>query len=274
VSQEELEGLHPVYQALRHFKRIATPIPEDRIRRARAGYYGMITELDEYIGQIWNALERTGQLDTTVFIYTSDHGEALGEHGLWYKNNLYENAAHIPLVISGPGLPRGLKVDTPVAHVDLAATLLELAGVDRPSELRGHSLLPLIHGSPDDHPGFAYTESHSEGNCTGSFMVRKGDWKYIHFTWYEGLLFNLAEDPGERHNRIQDPEAAPILAELQDLLHGEINPEAVTRRAFEAQDRVLAGIAGGKSEEGLADVLKGRLGPGQARVLASRHRAQ
>ncbi|MCZ6633816.1 MAG: sulfatase-like hydrolase/transferase [bacterium] len=265
-----LEDLHLVYQAMRHFKRVATPISEDRIRRARAGYYGMITELDEYIGQIWKALDRTGQLENTVFIYTSDHGEALGEHGMWYKNNLFENAAHIPLVMAGPGLPKGVKVETPVAHVDLVATLLDLAGAEGETELRGHSLLPVIEGLESSHPGWTYTESHSEGNVTGSFMVRKGDWKYIHFTWYDDLLFNLAEDPGEHHNRIADPGAQEAHLELREILYSQVDPEAVTRQAFEAQDKVLEGIAQGKAEAELAAVLEGRLGAGLARVMASK----
>ena len=85
-----------MFQELRHFKRIATPISEQRVRNARAGYYGLVTELDEHIGRIWSALEETGELERTVFVYTSDHGEALGDHGLWLKNNLLEPAAHVP----------------------------------------------------------------------------------------------------------------------------------------------------------------------------------
>ena len=214
MRQDDLENLHLVYQGMRHFKRVATPIPEERVRRARIGYYGMITELDEYIGQVWDALEETGQLEDTIFIYTSDHGESLGDHGMWYKNNLYENAAHVPLIISGPGLPEGITIDTPIAHVDLVAMLLDLAGADITPELRGNSLMPLIDGSDSDHPGWTYTESHSEGNCTGSFLIRKGDWKYIHFTWYNDLLFNVKEDPGEFNNRADDPVLAEIKAEL------------------------------------------------------------
>ena len=159
-----------------------------------------------------------------------------------------------------------------MAHVDMVATLLDLAGSRIPSSLRGHSLLPLVEGHPGDHPGFAYTESHSEGNCTGSFMIRKGDWKYIHFTWYDDLLFNLVEDPGEFKSRIDDPEAQGVRKELWDILHSQIDPEAVTCRAFEAQDRVLREIAEGKTEEELAGVFEGRLGPGLARVLASRYK--
>lgn len=274
VSQDDLENLHLVYQGLRHFKRIATPIPEDRIRRARAGYYGMITELDTYIGQVWDALEQTGQLENTIFIYTSDHGESLGEHGLWYKNNLYENAAHIPLVIAGPGLPEGTTIDTPVAHVDLVATLLDLANAEISPELRGNSLLPLIHNTPSDHPGWTYTESHSEGNCTGSFLIRKGDWKYMHFTWYDDMLFNVAEDPGEFHNRINDATAQEALIDLRFILNGLVDTEQITRDAFAAQKRVLDRIASDKTETELASYLEGRLGKGLARVLAAQYYAK
>lgn len=101
-------------------------------------------------------------------------------------------------------------MDTPVAHVDLCATLVDCASVEVPSNFRGHSLLPLMHGKSKNHAEFAYSECHSTGNCTGSFMIRKGDWKYIHFTWYDDLLFNLAKDTGEFDNLIQDQETVEI----------------------------------------------------------------
>jgi len=271
VRQDDLENMHFMFQELRHFKRIATPIPEDRVRKARAGYYGMITELDEYVGHLMEALEAKGQLEDTIFIYTSDHGEMLGEHGLWLKNNLYENAAHVPLVMAGPGIPSGKVVDKPVAHVDLVATLLEWAGSDKRDKLRGHSLVPLMDDTPSDHPGWAFSESHSEGNVTGSFMIRKGDWKYIHFTWYDDLLFNLKEDPGEFDNRIDDPEAQEVLADLRDILHSQVDPEQVTKDAFAAQDRVRSGLAEGKTVEEFASLLEGRLGRGQAVALAEKY---
>ena len=114
-------------------------------------------------------------MENTIFIYTSDHGESLGEHGLWYKNNLFDVAARVPLVMAGLGIPQNVEVDTPVGHVDLVATLLAMSGLERPKELRGHSLTPLMYGKRGDHPGFAFCETHSEGNCTGSFMIRQGD---------------------------------------------------------------------------------------------------
>lgn len=263
-----VENLHYVFQQLRHFKRIATPIEEEKIRRARAGYYGMITELDDYVGQLWDTLEQTGQLDNTIFIYTSDHGETLGEHGLWLKNNLYDVAARVPLIIAGPGIPQGVRVSTATAHVDLMATLLEWANVQRPDYLRGHSLTPLMQGKQGDHPGFAFCETHSEGNATGSFMIRKGDWKYIHFSFYDDLLFNVKEDPYEFDNRIDDPDVQDIKLELQELLTQQVDPEAITMAAFEKQKKMRDEFVRTLDEEGLVDLLKGRLGEGQSRALA------
>jgi choline-sulfatase len=268
IPPGHLEDLHLVYQELRHFRRIATPIPEDRIRRARAAYYAMISELDEYIGKLLDALELSGQLKKTIFIYTSDHGESLGEHGLWYKNNLYDVAARVPLIMMGPGIPKGRRISIPVGHVDVVATMLEWAKIKRPPELRGYSLAPLLKGKSGNHPGFAFSETHSEGNCTGSFMIRKGDWKYIHFTWYDDLLFNVKEDPNEFNNRINDPETKDIVTELKTILESLVNTEAVTIKAFKAQEGILKKWANQKTENELFEQFKSRLGSGQARSMA------
>jgi arylsulfatase A-like enzyme len=127
-----------------------------------------------------------------------------------------------------------------------------------------------MEGKAGDHPGFAYSESHSEGNCTGSFMIREGDWKYIHFTWYDDLLLNVSEDPGEFKNLIDEPAAAKIRDELRDILHRQVNPEEITLRAFDAQERVLQSIADRLTEDELFEVFKGRLGHGLARVMAAK----
>lgn len=270
VSIEELEQLPIPYQVMRHFKRIATPIPVERIRRAIAAYFSMISEVDENVGRIYRRLEETNQLENTVFIYTSDHGESLGEHGMWLKNNLYEGPARIPMLVSGPAVARGKTIDTPVAHVDLVATMLALSGLPVPKELRGTSLLPLVEGTAGGGPKFVYVESHSEGNPTGSFMVRKGDWKLIHFSYHSDCLFNLKNDPGEKHNLIDDPATRPVVQELQGLLRGLVDPETITERAFVAQDKVLNRLTETSSEKELVDILEGRLGRGQATILAKK----
>ena len=267
IPPGHLEDLHLVYQELRHFKRIATPVPEERIRRARAAYYAMITELDEYIGRLLDALEKSGQLKNTIIIYTSDHGESLGEHGLWYKNNLYDVAARVPLIMMGPGIPKGKRVTSPVGHVDVVATILDWVKINRPPELRGYSLTPLLTGISGDHPGFAFSETHSEGNCTGSFMIRKGDWKYIHFTWYDDLLFNVKEDPYEFNNRINDLTTQEIQAELKSILDSLLDTEEITMRAFKTQDTMLNNWASRMSEDELVEQFKSRLGKGQARSM-------
>lgn len=271
VPPGHFEDQHLVFQRLRHFKRVATPIPDGRVRRARAAYYGMIAELDEYVGRIRTALAESGELEDTIFIYTSDHGEMLGEHGLWYKNCLYEDAARVPLVVSGPGIPAGITVEAPVGHVDLVHTILDWADAERPDPERGHSLRRLIEGQSEDHPGYAYCENHTEGNCTGSFMVRRGDWKYVHFTWYDDILFNLAEDPHELENRIDDPDTIEVREEMIEILRSRIDPEAMTRRAFRTQENQLQELYDSKGLRGFFEELQGRLGPGQARALVDKH---
>jgi choline-sulfatase len=159
-------------------------------------------------------------------------------------------------------------VSTPVGHVDLAATILDWAGLRQPSELRGHSLLPLISGKPEDHPGFAFSETHSEGNCTGSFMIRKGDWKFIQFTWYNDLLFNLKDDPDEMINLAGDKATLEIRQELKEILNRLIDTEEVTLRGFRTQDAMLKSWTKQYSENELFERFKGRLGNGQAMAMA------
>lgn len=268
LTVDELEQLPLPYQVMRNFKRISTPIPEEKIKRAMAAYFSMISELDEYVGEIYDALKESDQLDNTYFIYTSDHGESLGSHGMWLKNNLYEGVASVPLIISGPNLPAEKRIDEPVGHVDLAATIIELAGLLIPSNLRGKSLMPLVQGKLNEGPQFAYSESLSEGNPTGSFMIRKGDWKLIYFSYYDGCLFNVKDDPLEKNNRINDPAVKDIADELKKLLYRQVNPEEVTQRAFDAQDKVLNGFVEKMNEEELFNAFKSRMGDGQARVMA------
>lgn len=268
VPIEELEGLPLAYQEMRNFKRISTPIPSDRIKRTKAAYFAMISELDEYIGKVYDAVEESGQLDNTIFIYTSDHGESLGEHGMWLKNNLYDCASRVPLVISGPDIPKGKIIDEPTGHIDLVASMMEWACLTNAKHLRGTSLTHLINGDKSKAPGFAYTESHSEGNPTGSCMIRVGNWKLMHFSYYEDCLFNLKDDPGEKHNLAPNPKYKEKTEELRKILYSRINPEEITDRAFNLQDTILKKIADSSSHDELFNLLKSRLGPGQAEVIS------
>lgn len=259
-----LEKRPVMFQTLANFKNVSVPIPEDRVRRARAAYFGMVSEVDEYVGLVLDAVEKSGQLENTLFVYTSDHGEMGGDHGLWLKNVLLENAARVPLLMAGAGLPKGKVVEAPVAHADMVATMLDAAGAQPSRKLRGQSLLR-------GEPAFAFSESHSEGNCTGSFMIRKGAWKYIYFTGDEPLLFDLKNDPGEFRNLAGKPETAAIQKELHAHLTSQLDPDAVTDRAFAEQERVLAAMVRRMKPDEFHEELEGRLGTAQARALTRQH---
>lgn len=264
-----LEKRHPMFQVLANFKNVSTPVPEDRVRRARSAYYGLITEVDELIGRLLDELDRTGQTQNTLVVYTSDHGEMLGEHGLWLKNVLLEGAARVPLIMAGPGVPKGRAIPAPVSHVDMVASLVDAAGAPKGKELRGHSLLPMARGERGTHPGYAYSESHSEGNATGSFLIRKEQWKYIYFTGDEPLLFNLKDDPGELHNLAGQPQTQAIQKELDGILRGLVDPDAVTDAAFRRQEEVLRERLALLSKDEFYKSLEGRLGRMQARVITN-----
>ena len=270
VPMDYLDKRHPIFEQLANFQRFSSPIAADRVRRARAAYFGMITELDSMIGVLLNELEKTGQMERTLIVYTSDHGEMLGENGLWFKNVLLENAARVPMILAGAGLPRRKTVDTPVMHVDLTATMLELAGVPHVSNLRGHSLVPLARSQSSAHPGIAYSESHSEGNSTGSFMIRKDRWKFIYATGYEPILFDLNSDPRERRNLAGSSETAAIQKELHaELLRLVPDPDSVTEQAFAAQQTLLQKMIRDNTRDGFYKALRTRLGEGQARILSN-----
>jgi len=269
VSDAYLNRRHLIFEQISNFQRFSVRIEPDHIRRARAAYFGMVTELDRMVGELLDELEKSGRMARTLVVYTSDHGEMLGENGLWLKNVLFENAARVPLIMAGGGLPRGKTVSAPVAHVDMVATMLELAGVPRDPKLRGHSLAALARGQ-GGHPGIAYSESHSEGNCTGSFMIRKDRWKYIYPTGYDPILFDLESDPLEQHDRAGEPATAAIQKELHaELLSLVPNPDAVTERAFAAQQDMLEKMMRANSHQEFYQELKGRLGAGQAKILTN-----
>jgi arylsulfatase A-like enzyme len=160
-------------------------------------------------------------------------------------------------------------------HVDLVATMLEMTGLSGDRKLRGHSLVPLARGESGSHPGIAYSESHSEGNCTGSFMIRKANWKYIYATGYEPILFDLRSDPGEQNDLAGKPETAAIQKELHsELLRLTPEPDRVTERAFAAQQVLLKTMIRDLKREEFFEGLRRRLGDGQARILANQFYAQ
>ena len=120
----------------------------EQVRKARAAYFALITYMDAQLGVVLDALEAKGQLDNTIIIYISDHGEMAGERGVWNKHNYFEASVNIPMIISyPPAIPAGTVVDDVVSLIDVFPTLADLAGFDVPDDLSGQSLAPLMQAA-------------------------------------------------------------------------------------------------------------------------------
>ncbi|MEO7243948.1 MAG: sulfatase-like hydrolase/transferase [Rubrivivax sp.] len=228
----------PQHPSLTHLRRImGFKAMEDpaALRRIAACYYALVTHLDRQIGTVLDAAEKLGLLDNTHVVYTSDHGEALGAHGLFGKANLLDPGAGVPLLLSGPGVAGGHVEATPVSHVDLYPSIIEGAGlipVAAEADLPGHSLLQMATRTA---PVFA--EYHAAGSRRGVSMLRDGAYKLIHHVDAAPQLFNLQADPIERFDLASEPAHAQRLEEMERALHAICDPAEVDRRARADQQR-------------------------------------
>jgi arylsulfatase A-like enzyme len=187
----------------------AWPRTKAAVRRHLLDYYAMISHMDSQIGRIFETLEQLGEWENTIIVFSSDHGLAIGSHGLFGKQNLYEDGMKAPLIFSGPGVAHG-ESDAFAYLFDIYPTLCDLAGVDLPGELDGRSLAPVMRGETDavrDSVFLAYREVQR--------AVRFGDWKLIRYPQVDVTqLFNLAEDPDEIHDLAGDPAHADRVATM------------------------------------------------------------
>ena len=235
-DHEEIMAMAGFFDYQRYFD-------EEKMRLAIAAYYGLVSFMDDCIGRMLAALDAAGLAEDTLIIYTSDHGELLGDHGMWTKQVMYEASAGIPLIMRGAGIPAG-KVTANGAHLlDLASTALTLAGVDQPSDWPGQNLAAIANAAPD-RSRTVFSEYHDGGSTTGAFMVVWDEWKLV---WYSGRkpqLFNLDLDPGEYDDRADDPDAAAALAEGKKRLFDICDPEAVSAMAFADQRAHIEALGG------------------------------
>jgi choline-sulfatase len=179
-------------------------VTEADVRAARHGYYANISYVDSLVGQLIDTLEKTGMLENTVVVFTSDHGDFLGERGLWYKMSYLEPAAHVPFIVWNPSRFKARRVAEPVTLTDILPTLAAIGqGVDVPElarEVDGRSLLPLLGGAPENKEYTAWGEYLAEGAVAPMYMLRRGPWKFIHSPVDPDQLFNLVDDPLELNN--------------------------------------------------------------------------
>jgi choline-sulfatase len=225
----------PDHPALNHTRRLdwlEEPFSEDLIRRTVAGYCGLVSHVDEQIGEVMEAARTLGMMDDTRILYTSDHGEAAGNHGLLGKTTLYEHSLGVPLLMSGPGIPEGQMIKEVVSHVDLFDTVLESTGcpTGTPDHIRfGGSLWPMIEDTPMDRLGFA--EVHVKSTKNAAFMVRDGDMKLTFHVGAPSQLFDLGKDPLETNDLVDDQSYAETLLRLQQELRRIVDPDATNVRA-------------------------------------------
>ncbi len=179
-------------------------ITEDDIRRSRRAYFANISYLDDKIGEILEALETTRQADNTIIVFCSDHGDMLGERGLWFKMCFYDGSARVPLMIAAPHMKPG-KITNPVSNVDILPTLCDLAQVDM-SEIMpwtdGESLIPMapLEGKPADRSAPVMIEYAAEASYAPLVCLREGKYKFNHCELDPPQLFDLSADPHELNN--------------------------------------------------------------------------
>ena len=216
-------------------------------RKAIAAYYGLTSFMDDCVGRVITALDQAGLGDDTLVIYTSDHGELLGDHGLWTKQVMYESSVGIPLVVRGADIPQN-KVSQSGAHLlDIPATALAVSKTEKPSDWPGINLTSLAK-APDDASRPLFSEYHDGGSTTGIFMLAWGEWKLV---WYAGglapQLFNLSTDPSESKDLAADDHYKDVLAMGKKLLWNICDPEKVSAEAFADQEAKIASLGGVKA---------------------------
>ena len=239
---------HPVIKALAGSWNYDDFFDEEKVRVARAAYYGLCSFLDDNIGKVLAALEDCGLTDNTRILYSSDHGEILGNRGLWSTSVMYEESVGIPMVLAGPDVPRGEIVNTPVSLVDCYPTIVEGAGLSLSPEeisLPGQSLIDIAEGAAPDRA--VLSQYHAGGSITGFFMIRRDRWKYVHYVGYPPQLFDLASDPDELKDLADKPEAASVRADCEAMLREILDPEAVNALAFSDQAATIAKHGGAQA---------------------------
>ena len=206
---------------------------EQTIRNELGREYAAVENIDIQIGKVLKELDEMGELDNTYIIYTSDHGIAIGRHGLMGKQNLYEHTWRVPFIVKGPGINAGKRVEGNIYLLDVLPTLCDLAGIQAPVTVEGTSFKPVLKGEESSIRDVMYGV-YCGGTKPGMRSVKKGDWKLIKYDLMDGTirktqLFNLSENPNEylpehhksgemETNLADNPKYANKLEEMEALL--------------------------------------------------------
>ncbi|MEM7177028.1 MAG: choline-sulfatase [Pseudomonadota bacterium] len=219
-------------------------VTDEHRRMARHGYYGMISYIDDKVGQLMKVLRETSLAENTIVIVTADHGEMMGERGMWFKQHFFEWAARVPFIVYAPDRFEAMRVKQNISLIDLMPTLLDMAQ-DRPFDgyagpVDGTSLLPTLKGDAKSISDIVISEFAADGSTGPSRMVKRGAMKLM---WLEGedtLLYNLDNDPDELTNLADDPAYAGSKAGLEKLLFDGWNPADLRQAIRQSQEQRLA----------------------------------
>jgi len=238
IPEGFLESLSLNYKHLRIAFNVED-VPPDIVRKGRELYYGLTQWLDEEIGKVLKSLADSEVAGNTVVIYTTDHGENMGEHGMWWKNCMYEHAARIPLIMSWPARWNGGQSRTQACSlVDVAQTIAELGGARTPNDWNGTSMLPWLDDHTTGWKDLAVSEYYGHNIASGFAMIRTGKHKYVYHTPpddehpAEHELYDLAGDPAEFTNLARQKEYSEQVRALHAMLVKELgeHPDQVEKR--------------------------------------------
>ncbi|MFK7803323.1 MAG: sulfatase-like hydrolase/transferase [Anaerolineae bacterium] len=236
---------HPALKELYDFFNYKDYMIGDKIGQATAAYYGLCSYVDHMVGEIVDVMTELGLNDDTRISYTSDHGEMLGNHGMWTKQVMYEDAVGIPLIIAGPDIPAGKVVDTQVSLIDFYPTILEGVGIslnETERSLSGENLFDLANHEVPDR--VVVSEYHDGGVTRGFFMLRYRQWKLVYYVGHEPQLFDLENDPMEDEDLAHSSSHRHILKDCKAKLYEILDPEVVDENARSDQAEVIARLGG------------------------------
>lgn len=226
-----LESLPLNYRHLRNNRKLEH-LSDSLVRLARESYYAKVEWMDSIMGTVIEAMRKSPLYENTIIIYMSDHGENMGEHGMWWKNTLYDTGSRVPLIISYPKKWKGGQIRSGAAgNVDLVQTIAEMACAKTPNDWDGNSMLNWINNPQTKWKDLAITEYYGPYLSSGMSMIRMGDWKYVYHTRAdekhpaEKELFNLKTDQKELHNLAKEPARQQRLKEMHAALVKELNED-------------------------------------------------
>ena len=243
--RQEEWSQHPFQRWQREKQALDEPFDEQTLRNAIRAYYGMVSFLDEQVGLVLQALEESGQADNTRIIYTTDHGEQLGEHGMWWKSSMYEGSVGVPFVVAGPDVPAGNVANTNVNLTDCFPAIVEAVGADfapEDADLPGESVFALA--GQEDRPRVVFSEYHAILSPTAAYMIRDERYKYVHYVGLPPQLFDMVDDPLETRDLGEDPGYADVRAACERELRAICDPEEMDRRARASQQARIEAAGG------------------------------